>query len=600
MYSLRGWCLVAVVCAVSGTEDVMVFVTDKSNEVSGQIHRVNVTSRVVSTLPLFKVIRPVAIGYDSLTENIYWSDVMSKEIRSAKFDGTKESTLLDLDTHAVPDGLTIDMNHRKLFYTDAGNHIIWGVDLDGRQANEEIINENLENPRAIITYSSKKLLIWTDWAVFAKIERCNFDGTDRKILVNTDIQWPNGITLDDQSETLYWCDAGEHRIDSVKLDGTGRRQILNEPGTHYFGIFFFEDALYFTDWKTNAVRAIHLNGTEKLRISSGGFKSLTGIYVTKLSRCSSHTYGESCEEQCGHCKDGVACNRTTGLCTEGCQANYYGITGSRGYNFSMCNRSCGHCKADSCHYLSGECPYGCKTGWSGPKCDTEIIVTTETSSLSTDTSTDPLTDTTRGPAQIGNGSTTCGKMGNYGDGCKYKCGACANHAHCNSQTGECPQHCACGWEGSQCNHRLVDNRDCTQVLPETRNLSAEASHSIDYAVPVMIAVIVALVIVIAVLVVLIFRSRRAKESQYNNLQFNSDTGASSINDENVEYNVVSEVQCQQQTEANASSQLHPQPDVLPASDKCCDAISDDVVEDAETDMNNDSGYAALDFVNRKE
>ncbi|XP_067665749.1 low-density lipoprotein receptor-related protein 4-like [Haliotis asinina] len=593
MNSLRVWCLIAVACAVSGTEDVVVFVTDKSSDVAGQISHVNLTSRVVSPLPLFKVIRPVAIGYDSLTETIYWSDVMSKEIRSAKFDGTQETTLLDLDTNAVPDGLTIDMNHRKLFYTDAGNHIIWGVDLDGLQANEEIINKGLENPRAIITYSSKKLLIWTDWAVWAKIERCNYEGGERKTLVNTDIKWPNGITLDEQSETLYWCDAGEHRIDSVKLDGSDRRQILNEPGTHYFGIFLYADALYLTDWKMNAVRAIHLNGTEKLRITAGGFKSLTGIYVTKLSRCSSRTYGENCEKQCGHCKDEAACNRTTGLCTEGCQANFYGTTiGSRQNNFSMCNQSCGHCKAESCHYLTGECPYGCKTGWSGPKCNTEITVT-ETTILSTDTSTEISTHTTRGPTPVGNGNTTCGKMGYYGDRCKHKCGACADHAHCNSHSGECPQHCACGWEGSRCNQRVKVHQDCNQVTLEHSKLTSDDSHNRDYTVPVMTAVMVAMLVVIVLLVAYIIKSRRRKESEYDNLQFNNGTGTTSINEENDEYNDINEIPGQPEA---SSSQLHHQPDVLPASDTYCDAGSKDVDEEAEGDKSSDSGYAALDFM----
>lgn len=39
-------------------------------------------------------------------------------------------------------------------------------------------------------------LFWTDWGHIAKIERSHLDGSDRKVLINTDLGWPNGLTLD--------------------------------------------------------------------------------------------------------------------------------------------------------------------------------------------------------------------------------------------------------------------------------------------------------------------------------------------------------------------------------------------------------------------
>lgn len=41
-----------------------------------------------------------------------------------------------------------------------------------------------------------RYLFWTDWGHIAKIERSHLDGSDRKVLVNTDLGWPNGLTLD--------------------------------------------------------------------------------------------------------------------------------------------------------------------------------------------------------------------------------------------------------------------------------------------------------------------------------------------------------------------------------------------------------------------
>jgi len=38
-------------------------------------------------------------------------------------------------------------------------------------------------------------LYWTDWGMEAKIERAALDGTERSIIVNSSLEWPNGLTI---------------------------------------------------------------------------------------------------------------------------------------------------------------------------------------------------------------------------------------------------------------------------------------------------------------------------------------------------------------------------------------------------------------------
>jgi len=46
-----------------------------------------------------------------------------------------------------------------------------------------------------------------------KIERSNLDGSSRIVLLEDNLGWPNGITLDIKSKNLYFCDAKTDRIE---------------------------------------------------------------------------------------------------------------------------------------------------------------------------------------------------------------------------------------------------------------------------------------------------------------------------------------------------------------------------------------------------
>ena len=46
--------------------------------------------------------------------------------------------------------------------------------------------------RAIVLDPVSGHMYWSDWGEKAKIERADLDGGDRIILVDTDVEWPNG------------------------------------------------------------------------------------------------------------------------------------------------------------------------------------------------------------------------------------------------------------------------------------------------------------------------------------------------------------------------------------------------------------------------
>lgn len=67
------------------------------------------------------------------------------------------------------------------------------------------------------------------------------DGTGRRVLHSLHLNWPNALTIDYPTGTLYWADAKLHIIESSDINGLYRRPIVTEGVLHPFGLTVFED-----------------------------------------------------------------------------------------------------------------------------------------------------------------------------------------------------------------------------------------------------------------------------------------------------------------------------------------------------------------------
>ena len=100
-----------------------------------------------------------------------------------------------------PEGLACDWVNDNIYWTDSDTKRIEvsSMPIPGR-SNQHfhrnvLIWEDMELPRAIAVAPHDGLMFWTDWgAQYPKIERASMDGdpSSRKILVDTDLAWPNG------------------------------------------------------------------------------------------------------------------------------------------------------------------------------------------------------------------------------------------------------------------------------------------------------------------------------------------------------------------------------------------------------------------------
>ena len=63
----------------------------------------------------------------------------------------------------------------------------------------------------------------------SKIERTNLVGENRKVIVQMDSPiWISSLTVDTDSNTLYWVDMGRQTLEMVDYDGTlSSRKVLS-------------------------------------------------------------------------------------------------------------------------------------------------------------------------------------------------------------------------------------------------------------------------------------------------------------------------------------------------------------------------------------
>jgi len=189
----------------------------------------------------------VGVGFDSMKGQVYWTDVAPGKERlvATRLDG---STPQDIITNGLdmPEDLVVDEVNRNVYFTDSVRRHVAVCSLD--HSGCTVLVAGIEQPRAIAIHHSSKQVLYTDWGSKPAIVQLSMDGSNKKNLVDNDVSWPNGLAVDQVLDRIYWSDAKKDTIESIRLDGTDRRLILDMIDKHPFSLAVFEDSLYWSDW----------------------------------------------------------------------------------------------------------------------------------------------------------------------------------------------------------------------------------------------------------------------------------------------------------------------------------------------------------------
>lgn len=110
------------------------------------------------------------------------------------------------------------------------------------------------------------------------------DGQNRTVLHNTNLRWPNGITIDYSRQVLYWADASEDVLESSNVDGSNRMTLTASGLSHTFGVTFVNDVLFFTDWSGNRLQTISLSGDNLMTVFDATCTTPFGLVAVSEAR----------------------------------------------------------------------------------------------------------------------------------------------------------------------------------------------------------------------------------------------------------------------------------------------------------------------------
>ena len=81
-----------------------------------------------------------------------------------------------------------------------------------------------------------RYIFFSEWDRPANISRAFTDGTNLMVFRNVTLGWPNGLSVDFETDRLYWCDALLDHVQHANLDGTDVKTVSSRLIRHPFSI----------------------------------------------------------------------------------------------------------------------------------------------------------------------------------------------------------------------------------------------------------------------------------------------------------------------------------------------------------------------------
>ncbi|XP_021325253.1 low-density lipoprotein receptor-related protein 1B isoform X1 [Danio rerio] len=191
------------------------------------------------------------------TNRIFFSDVHYGNIQVINDDWTGRRIIAE-NVGSV-EGLAYHRGWDVLYWTSSTTASITRHHIDQSRTNafdrDTVVSLSEEDHPHVLTLDEcQNLMFWTNWnEQHPSIMRSTLTGRNIRIIVSTDVITPNGLTIDHKAEKLYFSDGSLGHIERCDFDGSQRYVIVKSgPGT-FFGLAIYRDFIFWSDWTRRAV-----------------------------------------------------------------------------------------------------------------------------------------------------------------------------------------------------------------------------------------------------------------------------------------------------------------------------------------------------------
>ncbi|XP_046466613.1 protein cueball [Neodiprion pinetum] len=213
------------------------------------------------------------LAYDYDTQTVYMSDSKNTGVfmYSHKL-GDKSpvpSSVLKPEETSISEVVAIvfDPLQKMLYWTDQSLKALMKMKVPSKENPKptpiRLHNFTDHNPHGIALDICNRYIYWAN-NDFSKhsIERSKLDGSDRRVIVDTELYQVYGLAVDHEGGKLYWTDDSEgidYKIERSDLDGNEREILWEGSSQKPAYIAVDKDSVYWTDWTSDAIWKIRKN-----------------------------------------------------------------------------------------------------------------------------------------------------------------------------------------------------------------------------------------------------------------------------------------------------------------------------------------------------
>ena len=259
----------------------------------------------------------VALSYDFKHQIIFYSDLKLNAIFSCTFDGKNFTKLIDKQNSV--EGIVFNSQDNKIYWTLNGDAEIRSADMslwtNGTIVEGEVgkfftiqtvlkMKKGYDKLRAIVVEPCLAMLYFSNWnSKDPSISRIYTSGYGRERLITKDIFMPNGLAIDFIDKKIFWADARLDKVEKCDYDGSNRVVLAQTAPKHPFSIAVLGDFIFWTDWILHGVLRANKYSENDVIFIKRDIEQPMGLFVAQdpIKNCTNNAcaaFNGGCEDIC--------------------------------------------------------------------------------------------------------------------------------------------------------------------------------------------------------------------------------------------------------------------------------------------------------------